>query len=72
MPKILNEQQENQVKRDTMALLKTPQGRDWGRPFLTERGKENGDLVQIKREMLDILSVCINELYAAEAPKMSR
>jgi hypothetical protein len=69
---ILNEQQGNQAKRDTMEMLQSPQGRRWGRVFLTERGKPNGNLGQAKREMLDILSTCINELYAAEAPKMSR
>lgn len=73
MTKLLNEQQENQVKRDTMFMLQSPIGRAWGRAILAERGKGDGaNYVQIKRELLDIVNECLDSLYAADAPKMSR
>ena len=71
--KILTEQQQNAVKRATVAMLLSPVGRDWSRPFLTERGKgEDGNLGQIKKELLDILSEVINELYASPEPIQSK
>lgn len=72
MARILTEQQERQVKRDTVAILQSPQGRAWGRMFLMERGKgDAGNLEQIKKEMLQILSETINELYDSPEPIQS-
>lgn len=73
MAKILTETQINDVRRKAGEMLLSPQGRAWSRPFLTERGKgEDGNLAQIKREMLDLLSETISDLYAAPAPIQHR
>lgn len=72
MKKILDQQQENQAERQIIALLQSPLGRDFGRWFLTEMGKEEPNLAQLKKELFDILSRKINELYASDKPVMSR
>ena len=72
MKKILNEQQENVAERQIIAILQSPQGRELGRWFLTEMGKAHPDLAQLKKELFDIFSRKINELYAADKPVMSR
>lgn len=56
------------VKRQMYAILQSPQGRDLGRWFLTERGKRDGNLGEIIREIQDIFRVCVFELYTADAP----
>ena len=73
MAKILGEHDQQVVKRQVIAILQSPQGRDLGRWFLTERGKQDGgNLAQIKREIFDILSDSIQDLYAATPPVLSR
>lgn len=72
MKKILNEQNEALAERQIIAILQSPQGREFGRWFLTEMGKPDPNLAQLKKELFDILSRKINELYAADKPVMSR
>ena len=70
---ILTDEERRQVERNTTTLLLSPAGREWSRPFLTERGKgDEGNLTQIKRELLDILSKKTNDLYSSPAPVQSR
>lgn len=70
---ILSDYDRKVVRRQVMAILQSPQGRDLGRWFLTERGKgEEGDLGAVKREIFDEFSNCINDLYASPAPVQSR
>lgn len=72
MKKILNEQNEALAERQIISILQSPQGREFGRWFLTEMGKPDPNLAQLKKELFDILSRKINELYAADKPVMSR
>ena len=70
---ILTETERRQVERATVEMLLSPLGRQWSRPFLTERGKgDEANLAQIKRELLDILSNKITDLYASPEPVSSR
>ena len=70
---ILTEEERRQVERNTTTLLLSPAGREWSRPFLTERGKgDAGNLAQVKRELLDVLSDKITDLYASPTPVQSR
>lgn len=70
---ILTETDIHQIRRATQEMLLSPQGRQWARPFLTERGKENGgNFTQLKREVLDILSDALSDLYTSPAPTQSR
>jgi len=66
---ILNEAQQIQAERQIIAILQSPQGRDLGRWFLTEIGKgEKANMPQLKKELFDIFSRKINDLYAAPRP----
>jgi hypothetical protein len=71
--KILSEYDQRVVQRMCVSILQSQEGRDLGRYFLVERGKgDEGDLGAVKREVFEILSNCINELYASEPPAQSR
>ena len=70
--KIMNEQDEHAAERQIVAILQSPQGREFGRWFLTEMGKPQPDLAQMKRELFDIFSRKVDELYASDKPVMSR
>ena len=70
--KILSEYDQNVVKRQVLTILRSPQGRDLGRWYLTEKGKTDGNLAQIIREVQDIEAECILDLYASPAPVQSR
>ncbi len=73
MSKILTPQQEIVAERQIIAILQSPQGREFGRWFLTEAGKgDKGNFAQLKKELFDILSRKISDLYGAEKPVMSR
>jgi hypothetical protein len=70
---ILTAEEKRQIERLATTMLLSPAGREWSRPFLTERGKgDEGSLAQVKKEMFEILSKRINELYGAPAPVQSR
>ena len=70
---ILSEYDKKVVKRMVVAILQSPQGRDLGRYFLVERGKgDEGDLGAVKREVFEIMSEEINNLYASIPPVQSR
>ena len=70
---ILSDYDKGVVKRMVVAILQSPQGRDLGRYFLVERGKgDEGDLGAVKREVFEIMSEEINNLYASVPPVQSR
>jgi hypothetical protein len=69
---ILSEYEQKVVRRQALAILQSPQGRDFGRHLLAEKGKVEGDFGKLKNELLDIMSECINDLYQADAPKLNR
>lgn len=66
--KILTDYDEKSVERMARTMLLSPQGRDWCRYFLVEKGKDQPNFAQLKREMFDILSSTINALYSEAAP----
>jgi hypothetical protein len=66
--KILTDYDEKAAERLARTMLLSPQGRDWCRYFLVEKGKQDPDFAQLKREMFDILSDIINALYTETAP----
>jgi hypothetical protein len=70
--KILDQQQENQAERQIIAILQSPQGRDFGRWFLAEMGKDKPNMALLKKELFDIFDRKINDLYGADKPVMSR
>lgn len=72
MPKILGEYEQKVARRQCIAILQSPQGRDFGRHLLAEKGKADGDFGKLKNELLDIMGECINDLYLADAPTLSR
>ncbi len=73
MPRILSDYDRKIAKRQVMTILNSPQGRDLGRWFLTERGKgTESNMTQVKREILDIFSDCISDLYQGPSPVQSR
>jgi hypothetical protein len=73
MSKILSDYDEKVVERQVRAILLSPQGRDLGRWFLTERGKgAEADLGKVIREVQEVEAKVIRDLYAAEAPIHSR
>jgi hypothetical protein len=66
---ILDEHQAIAAERQIIAILQSPQGRELGRWFLTEIGKgDAGNMPQLKKELFDIFSRKINDLYAAPRP----
>ena len=70
---ILNEYHRIEARRQLEAIYKSPQGRDLGRWFLTERGKgEEANLGQLIREIQDIEADVIRDLYASPAPVSNR
>ena len=70
---ILSDYDKKVVQRQVIAILQSPQGRDLGRYFLVERGKgDEGDLGAVKREVFEIMSEEINNLYASIPPVQSR
>lgn len=71
MSTILSEYDRGVVKRQVFAILQSPQGRDLGRWFLTERGKEAGNLGAVLAEIQTILRDCVFDLYASPAPVQS-
>ena len=70
--KILSEYDQNVVRRQLETIHKSPQGRDLGRWFLTERGKQDGNLAQIIKEIQDVEADVLMDLYASPAPVQSR
>ena len=52
--------------------MNTPEGRDLGRWFLTERGKADGNLGQLIKEIQDVEAEVFRELYSSPAPVQSR
>jgi hypothetical protein len=73
VPNILSEYDKQVAKRQIITILNSPQGRDFGRWFLTERGKgAEGNLGKIIRELQDIEAECIRDLYSSPAPVQSR
>jgi len=59
--------------RTTHDLMRSPDGRAWARPLLTEMGKgEKGDFPGKLNELLDILAGVIRELYTSQKPIQSR
>jgi hypothetical protein len=61
------------VKRQIIAIMQSPQGRDFGRIFLEELGKETaGDLGGAIDATLDVFAEVFRELYASEKPIQSR
>lgn len=70
---ILSEYHQNEVRRQYTRILNTPEGRNLGRWFLTERGKEDGgNMAQLIKEIQDIEAEVIRDLYASPAPVQSR
>jgi hypothetical protein len=69
---LLSEQDVHAVRRQWIAILNTKEGRELGRWFLTERGKDEPDMAQIKRELFDVLNECVDDLYSALPPVNSR
>lgn len=70
---ILSEYHQNEVKRQYVRIMNTPEGRDLGRWFLTERGKDDGgNLGKLIKEIQDIEAEVIRGLYASPEPVQSR
>lgn len=68
----LTEHQHITIKRQFHAIFQSPQGRDMGRAFLEERGKEKGDVPGKINELADIFVEVARELYLSEQPVQSR
>lgn len=68
---ILSEYDRTVSKRKAIAMLQSPEGREWGRYFLIEKGKADGDFGTLLREQYEILSGVIRDLYTADAPTVS-
>lgn len=69
----LTEHKKVVVKRQFLAIMQSPQGRDFGRIFLEEGGKgEKGDIGQAINDTLDVFAKVLRELYAADTPVQSR
>jgi hypothetical protein len=67
------ETEKHQMLRLTHDLMRSPEGRSWGRPLMTEIGKgEKGDFPGKLNELLDILAGVIRELYTSQKPVQSR
>jgi hypothetical protein len=61
------------AKRQVMAIMQAPQGRDLGRLFLEEIGKgDRGDLPGAFNETAELFVEVWRELYAANQPVQSR
>jgi len=70
---ILSDYDKKVVKRMVVTILQSPEGRSLGRYFLVERGKgDEGDLGAVKREVFEVMSEEINNLYASVPPVQSR
>lgn len=70
---ILSEYDRKVVKRQVTAILQSPQGRDLGRWFLTEKGKgDEGNLGKLIKEIQDLEHEVILDLYSTPAPISNR
>lgn len=67
-----SETQEHQIRRICHDIMRSPQGKDFGRLLVREINREGGDYAGVKNRLLDILSEVINELYKSEKPIQSR
>lgn len=67
-----SETQEHQIRRMCHDLMRSPQGKDFGRLLMREINREDGNYVGVKNRLLDILSEVISDLYQSKKPVQSR
>lgn len=64
----MTEYEKIHVRHQLTEIMRGPQGRTFGRIFTTERNKEDGNFVKLKREVTDIWNEVIDALYLEPPP----
>lgn len=67
----LTEAEKHRIRRDATDILLSGQGRQFLRRLAAEREAKDGDYRAVKKEIMDIFSEVINDLYTSPPPKMS-